>query len=110
MRRLCEAVLVLGAASALAGCGGDRADAPTATATVPGRDLFLSAGCGVCHTLPDAGATGTAGPRLDRPGLTAAGIEAVLRDGKGKMPSYAATLSAPQMRTLARYLARQSGS
>jgi cytochrome c oxidase subunit 2 len=35
---------------------------PTAAA---GKAVFISAGCGTCHTLADAGATGTVGPNLD---------------------------------------------
>src|SRR5581483_9196120 len=30
-----------------------------------GKELFTSAGCGGCHTLADAGTTGTTGPNLD---------------------------------------------
>jgi cytochrome c6 len=30
-----------------------------------GRQLFLDAGCGACHTLADAGTAGTIGPNLD---------------------------------------------
>ena len=30
-----------------------------------GKELFASAGCGGCHTLADAGSTGTTGPNLD---------------------------------------------
>ena len=46
------------------------------TATVPaqykngdptaGKQVFLSAGCTGCHTLKDAGSTGTVGPNLDQ--------------------------------------------
>ena len=37
---------------------------PTATSTA-GKSVFTSAGCGSCHTLAAAGATGTIGPNLD---------------------------------------------
>ena len=30
-----------------------------------GKQVFMSAGCDACHTLVDAGATGTVGPKLD---------------------------------------------
>jgi cytochrome c oxidase subunit II len=33
--------------------------------TVDGKPIFTSAGCAACHTLKDAGATGTTGPDLD---------------------------------------------
>lgn len=41
------------------------APAPTTTAAPPGRALFAQQGCGGCHTLSDAGTTGTVGPNLD---------------------------------------------
>ena len=40
--------------------GGAAEGDPTA-----GKEVFASAGCGSCHTLSDAGATGTVGPNLD---------------------------------------------
>lgn len=40
---------------------------PSAPAGDPaaGKAIFASAGCGTCHTLQDAGANGTVGPKLD---------------------------------------------
>ena len=37
----------------------------SAAALTAGRQVFLSAGCGGCHTLGDAGASGRVGPNLD---------------------------------------------
>lgn len=34
--------------------------------TAAGRRIFLSQGCGACHTFEAAGTTGTTGPNLDR--------------------------------------------
>jgi mono/diheme cytochrome c family protein len=62
-----------------AGCGGEETVTPTpdtvvgsvAQATVPegdaaaGKAVFTSAGCGSCHTLAAAGASGNVGPNLD---------------------------------------------
>jgi mono/diheme cytochrome c family protein len=61
---------------ALSGCGGggeSTATGPTTTLalTTPsgdpaaGREVFLSAGCGACHTLQAAGTNGVTGPDLD---------------------------------------------
>jgi cytochrome c oxidase subunit II len=36
-----------------------------AQAVAQGKQVFQSAGCGACHTLKDAGASGTVGPDLD---------------------------------------------
>lgn len=40
---------------------------PSGTAGDPaaGKAIFASGGCGTCHTLQDAGANGTVGPKLD---------------------------------------------
>jgi mono/diheme cytochrome c family protein len=46
-----------------AGCGGRAVDSSGADATA-GKQLF-STNCGGCHTLADAGTTGTIGPNLD---------------------------------------------
>jgi cbb3-type cytochrome c oxidase subunit III len=61
--RLPRALLLLGAALVVAGCGtGGLAKGPTDTDT--GRKLFSSK-CGGCHTLAAAGTTGNVGPNLD---------------------------------------------
>ena len=45
-----------GAGGAAAGGGGGAAS---------GKQVFASSGCGGCHTLADAGSSGTTGPKLD---------------------------------------------
>jgi mono/diheme cytochrome c family protein len=85
-----------------AGCGGT-----PGTAKPAARRLFVSAGCGHCHALRDAGTLGGAGPdfdtseRLDRPQLLAAMVE-----GANGMPSYAHRLTERQRGALADYLLR----
>ena len=41
---------------------------PAAAELAAGKTVFLSMGCGGCHTLADAGTTGNVGPNLDGPG------------------------------------------
>jgi mono/diheme cytochrome c family protein len=73
MRRLLP---VAGIALVLAGCGGNKvvgpypetvigtvAKAPSGSAA--GKALFISNGCGGCHTYTPANATGKVGPNLD---------------------------------------------
>ena len=70
-----------------------------------GKDVFLSAGgCGSCHTLADAGTTGTIGPNLDAasPSLELA-IDRVT-NGAGVMPPFADTLSERQIQDVAAYV------
>lgn len=40
--------------------------AASAATLAAGKAVFLSAGCSACHTLKDAGTTGTIGPDLDK--------------------------------------------
>ena len=73
MRPLAGLVLVV-AAAALGGCGGDDtgersarppAAADTAASTAdPGLRVWAAQGCGSCHTFAAAGASGTFGPDL----------------------------------------------
>lgn len=69
-----------------------------------GLALFLASGCGGCHTLAAARTTGTAGPDLDR---ARPGFELVIRrvtEGGGGMPSFAGSLTAAQIRAIARFV------
>jgi len=95
-------------ALALAGCGGDDADTPPPAAT-GGRELFTSAGCGSCHRLADAEASGVVGPDLDDLRLSEAGIVRQVRDGGGGMPAFRDSLTEAQIAELARYLRRVAG-
>jgi mono/diheme cytochrome c family protein len=97
--------LVLTAAIALAGCGGEGGGADPE----PGARLFESAGCAGCHTLRAAGANGRVGPDLDQIRPDAARIAAQIRRGGSGMPSFADRLSAIEIDTIARYVANAAG-
>lgn len=82
--------------------------ATTTTAGGPGGEgeaLFLSSGCGGCHTLAAAGASGTAGPNLDRARPSYQLVVQRVTDGVGAMPGYAGSLSSAQIEAIARYVA-----
>jgi mono/diheme cytochrome c family protein len=92
-------VLGLLAVAGAAGCGTTRlADGGT------GKSLFVSLGCGACHTLAAAGAHGTAGTNLDadRPGY-ALSVDRIA-NGSGSMPSFRKRLTPRQIRVLAAYV------
>jgi mono/diheme cytochrome c family protein len=77
-----------------------------------GKPLFTSKGCNACHTLKDAGATGTIGPDLDisKPSLGRA-IDRLLNGGKlgnAAMPSFKTALSTKQIADLAAYVVQAS--
>jgi len=111
------------AASAPAGTGSSTAGPSTgtigATETVQsetqsqddadaGAAIFLSAGCGGCHALSEAGTDGQAGPNLDdaKPSLEEA--IAQISNGGGGMPAYKGQLSEQNIRDVAAYIVRST--
>lgn len=82
------------------------------TSNDPGKQLFVkdaTPSCGICHTLSDAGTSGTIGPSLDELKPDAPRVVKVLKTGIGQMPAYP-QLSEEQVQALARYVARASGA
>jgi mono/diheme cytochrome c family protein len=69
-----------------------------------GKEVFMSNGCGACHTLADAGTSGTVGPDLDdaKPELALA-VDRIV-NGKGAMPPFKGQLSAAQIADVAAYV------
>jgi mono/diheme cytochrome c family protein len=55
------------------------ASSPTSGSAAVGAAVFASAGCGSCHTLKAAGATGTIGPDLDQVQPSAATVRAIVQ-------------------------------
>ncbi|HEY1316040.1 MAG TPA: urate hydroxylase PuuD [Gaiella sp.] len=80
------------------------APAATSAGLAQGRQVFLSAGCAGCHTLADAGATGTVGPNLDAAQPSAPLVAERVRDGKGVMPSFAGELDEAEIAAVAAYV------
>jgi mono/diheme cytochrome c family protein len=133
MRRVLPICLVVVAAALLlAGCGSEGVVAPVpvkVVGTLPkptvepvtpafklkgdpvaGKKIFLQAGCKSCHTLADAGATGTVGPNLDqaKPDYRLATARVTL--GKGGMPSFKGQLTPQQIADVAAYVVKASHS
>jgi predicted ferric reductase/mono/diheme cytochrome c family protein len=69
-----------------------------------GKSVFASAGCGACHTLQAAGASGNVGPNLDEVKPDAAHVAEVVTNGKGAMPPYEGRLTDKQISDLAAYV------
>jgi cytochrome c553 len=96
---------------------GETTDGETTTGEEPaegdpaaGKEVFLgSAGCGSCHTLADAGTSGTIGPNLDdaQPSFELA-VDRVT-NGQGAMPSFSSTLSETQIADVAAYVSSAAG-
>jgi mono/diheme cytochrome c family protein len=109
-----------------AGCGGGDETSPapeTVEGTVPaetgggtdgggggegdpaaGKDVYASAGCGSCHTLADAGSTGTIGPNLDDSSIDFDGAVEQIRAGGGGMPAFEGQLSEQEIADVAAYV------
>jgi mono/diheme cytochrome c family protein len=106
MRRLPVFVLAL-LALTLPACGGgdDGGGEPTGTlAETPGAKVFADAGCGNCHRLSAAGATGTVGPNLDEVKPDAAEVEQQVRRGGGGMPSFDDRLNDQEIADVAEFV------
>jgi cytochrome c6 len=73
---------------------------------VAGKHVFETAGCKACHTLADAGATGTIGPNLDelKPPLGAVANQVV--NGGGVMPAFKNQLSARAIANVSAYVVK----
>jgi mono/diheme cytochrome c family protein len=135
MRRtiLALATLLAAIGVAVAGCGGEEEATPspqtvtgtttrptttTTTTTAPapkgdpvaGKAVFTgSAGCTGCHTLKDAGSTGTVGPNLDQAMPPASLVVDRVTNGKGVMPSFKGTLTPTQIADVAAYVSSVAG-
>ena len=74
-----------------------------------GAKVFASAGCGSCHTLAAANASGQVGPNLDsvRPGYETV-LEKVT-DGGGGMPAFGGQLTDQQLRDVSAFVAVNAG-
>jgi mono/diheme cytochrome c family protein len=88
---------------------GTPAATETAAPEADGREVFASAGCGNCHTLAAADATGASGPDLDDLSPDAASVEAVVKSGSGSMPSFEGDLSADEIKAVAQFVADNAG-
>lgn len=80
---------------------------PAATPTgdaAAGKAVFASAGCGGCHTLEAAGASGAVGPNLDEAKPDAKLVVERVTHGKGVMPSFEGDLDEKQIQDVAAYV------
>jgi mono/diheme cytochrome c family protein len=74
-----------------------------------GKEVFDSAGCGSCHTLADAGTTGTVGPNLDDAKPTAETTYTQVMNGGGGMPPFKDQLSEEQIADVTAYVVQATG-
>lgn len=114
--RIALVLVVLAVGLGVMACGGDDDAADTTTTETTTEDDSLVAGravftqtCGPCHTLSNAGTTGTIGPSLDGTPLSAEEIEEQVRDGGGGMPAFEGDLSEDEIADVSEYVAEVAG-
>jgi mono/diheme cytochrome c family protein len=74
-----------------------------------GKTIFQQAGCTGCHTLKDAGSTGTVGPNLDQAKPPKSLVIQRVTNGKGAMPSFKGKLTPQQIQAVADYVSSVAG-
>jgi mono/diheme cytochrome c family protein len=126
MRRAALLLTLLALAIGLAGCGGGEEAAPlpeTVEGTVPqatttsetpastiegdpakGEAVWASAGCGGCHTMAAANASGSIGPNLDDTKPDLALVVDRVTNGRGAMPAFKDDLTEQQIADVAAYV------
>ena len=92
-----------GAETGGGGGGGGGGEAPD------GEAIFAEAGCGGCHVLEAAGATGTVGPNLDDAKPSKELVIDRVTNGKGVMPAFKDSYSAEQIAAVADYVSQNAG-
>ena len=80
----------------------------TAEQPTDGKSIF-SANCASCHTLADAGTTGTVGPNLDQSKPPKDLVVDRVTNGQGAMPSFKDSLDEEQIQAVADYVSTAAG-
>ena len=70
-----------------------------------GPAVFAVSGCGSCHTLAAAGASGGGGPDLDDLMPSVSDVENQVYNGGGGMPPFGGSLTNQQIADVAAYVA-----
>jgi mono/diheme cytochrome c family protein len=103
----------------LAACGGGNdngggssssssASGGSSNASAQGKTVFNTS-CKGCHTLKDAGATGTVGPNLDDLQPDKATVVRQVNNGGGPMPAFKGKLSSGQINAVSTYVSSVAG-
>ncbi len=89
--------------------GAEEAPAPPKELDAKGRELFVGT-CGACHTLSEAGTTGTGGPDLDALAPDQAQVEqAIAKGGTGTGAMPPGLLTGADAKRAAAYVAAAAG-
>jgi mono/diheme cytochrome c family protein len=90
------------------------APVPTETGAAAGSEpvgkVIFTTNCGICHTLADAGTTGTVGPNLDDLKPAEDVVAEQVTNGGSVMPPFGGTLTEEQITEVAAYVSAAAGS
>jgi mono/diheme cytochrome c family protein len=95
--------------AAVAGTGKAPAGPQPGGGETDGKSIFETAGCTGCHTLADAGSSGTVGPNLDQAKPPKGLVVERVTNGQGAMPSFKDSLDAKQIQAVADYVSSAAG-
>jgi mono/diheme cytochrome c family protein len=88
--------------------GGSSSASGSASASAQGKQVFTQ-NCKGCHTLKDAGATGSVGPNLDDLQPDKATVVRQVNNGGGPMPAFKGKLSDAQINAVSAYVSSAAG-
>jgi mono/diheme cytochrome c family protein len=126
-RSIAAVLIVIPIALALSACGGGSSGGGTSTPAtgggttagggatgdpVNGKVVFTDTAnpsCASCHTLADAGATGTVGPNLDELKPSFDRVKAQVENGGAIMPAFKGKLSDQEINDVAAYVSSVAG-
>jgi len=74
-----------------------------------GKQIFASEDCGSCHTLQEAGTTGSVGPNLDESNVDLETAVGQIDFGGGGMPPFGSRLSEEEIRDVAAFVVASQG-
>ena len=119
IRKTVAAVALAAIMSVLAGCGGSGGGSSSAApagsegggtvSAAAGKEVFTS-NCASCHTLADAGASGSVGPNLDDLKPDEATVKNQVTNGGGGMPAFGDQLSDAEIAAVAKYVSSVAGN
>jgi mono/diheme cytochrome c family protein len=89
--------------------GEEEAGAGESAMLAEGKSIF-TANCASCHTLSEAGASGTVGPNLDELEPDMATVEHQVINGGGGMPAFKGQLSSTEIKAVATYVSAVAAS
>ena len=111
MRKRLWLTIACSLAFAAGGCGGgdEASDTNLPGDAKAGKQVFADAGCGGCHALRAANATGARGPNLDTVGPGYQRVVEQVTEGGPAMPSFEFKLGKEEIRNVAAFVAESTG-